>query len=81
MLGSLAPAEEVQHHHEAGGVWRARGDAEVSGGHSRTGNDDGVIMSVEVIFPLPVIISYFIVYMSVLSFEAVHSYREVHLPT
>lgn len=58
LLGPLAPAEEVQHHHEAGGVWRARGDAEVSGGHSRTGNDDGVMISVEVIFPLPVIISY-----------------------
>lgn len=37
LLGPAAAAEEVQRHHEAGRVRRARGDPEVAGSHSGTG--------------------------------------------
>ncbi len=40
LLGPLTPAEEVQRHHEAGSVWRTRGDAEVTWSHSGAGTDE-----------------------------------------
>lgn len=41
LLGPLTPAEEIQHRHEAGCVWRTCGDAEVAGSHYGAGTDDG----------------------------------------
>lgn len=38
LLGPLTAAEAVQRHHEAGCVWRACGDAEVTGSHPGAGS-------------------------------------------
>lgn len=80
MLGPLVPAEEVQCLHEAGCFWRARGHAEVSGGHFGTGTvDDETVKMSSVINKYSININHIFYELGYLSVSAVNPDRAVHL--
>lgn len=76
LLGPPTAAEAVQRHHEAGCVWGARGDAEVSGRHPGTGNGR-FYLSTSFLWSNNRV--WLFIFLSASSHEALHPDRTLHV--